>query len=142
MSAQLPNKGRLFDPERQRKLEKFGRKIGYLVALGGALVFAITFWFIAGLWWLSLGLLFGVLALMAGATWLVTHNPTPTVTCLSCGGRGWIDDLVTESGICPMCGADGFQYYRYRGKNTPLSIAKVSGSVLVLRRQEIGLPWI
>lgn len=133
---------KLYNPARQRDLEQFGRKIGYLASAGVAVLFSVVFWFVAELWWLSLLLLFGVFAMMAGTTWIVTRNPTPTVTCLTCGGRGWIDDLVEDSGKCPMCSGSSFKYHRYRGKSVPISIAEISGSELVTRRQKIGLPWI
>lgn len=134
--------GSLFDPGRQKKIESYGRRIGYTASIGAALLIALIFWFVAGLWWLSLGLLLCVFLLMAGTTWLVTRNPTPTVTCLNCSGRGWIEDLKTQDGNCPKCGAQLFSYYRFRGQQVPLIEEHISGVELVARRRDHGLPWI
>ncbi len=143
MTRSSPAKpGALFDPGRQRRFEAMGRRIGYAFALGSGVLFAVVIWFVAGLWWLSLALLVGVFLLGAGTTWLVTRNPTPTVTCLGCGGRGWIDDLEKPDGACPACGAARFAYYRFRGQHAALTEAEISGADLVKRRATVGLPWI
>jgi hypothetical protein len=134
--------GSLFDPDRQRKIESYGRRIGYIASIGVALLFALIFWFVAGLWWLTLGLLIGISLLMAGTTWLVTRNPTPTVTCLNCSGRGWIEDLKEHNGDCPKCAAQLFSYYRFRGQQPALMEDKVAGAELVARRRDHGSPWI
>ena len=106
------------------------------------LVFAIVFWFVAGLWWLSLGLFAGVALLVAGTTWLVTLKPTPTVTCLGCGGRGWIDDLAGTGGACPACGHGSFRYYRFQGEQQALIEDEIAGAELLARRNAQGLPWV
>ena len=137
-----PSPGRLFDPKRQQALQAKGRRIGYLCSLGASLAFAAVFWFLEELWWLSLSLFAGVFALMAGTTWLVTWKPVPTVRCLGCNGRGWIDDLIETAGNCPDCGANIFAYNRYRGHLAPLVENEISGIELVERRQKSGLPWI
>lgn len=137
-----PKTGPLFDPSRQEALQAKGRRIGLIAALLLGAVFAAVFWSLEQLWWLSAGVFFAVVLVAVATTWAVTHKPVPTVCCHSCGGRGWIDDLMASNGACPACGADRFFYYRYRGRHGPLARDDIAGSELLERRREDGLPWI
>ncbi len=138
----LSEKTPLFDPDRQTSLQAFGRKIGYLFAVGAGAAIGILLGFTSNSWLVSLIVFIAVSAIMAGTTWLVTWRPTPTIKCLDCEVRGWIDDLVETNGNCPLCGSDWFNYYRYRGYQAPITADRIEGKRLVELRREIGLPWI
>ena len=63
----------------------------------------------------------------------------PSVTCLGCGGRGWIVDLEPTGGRCPRCGHDRFRYLRVVAAGVPAirlwRLAEVDGrELLQLRR--------
>ena len=93
-------------------------------------------------WDIAIIVAVAIVGFMIPVTWLVTRRPTPTVQCLTCGTRGWIDDLIETASDCPKCSGEKFKYYRYRGYQPALSNRDVVGSDLVRLRRDIGLPWI
>lgn len=63
---------------------------------------------------LALGVVGPVLALL-----LERRRIPPSVSCLTCGGGGWILDLEATEGRCPRCGSDGFRYRALEAAGNP-----------------------